>query len=171
MIDDFDKVRRDGRLLFESIRGSHLFGLNTPESDIDTYGVFIGPQNWFYGLGQNKQSSIKSEKNDDSWNEVEKFFRELSRSNPDALMALFTPPELIKHFDPLLQPLWDIRDPLITKECFKPFSSYSVSQIKKARGLKKAINIDPKIVNTRKTILDFCYVGIGCGVWTMTKYL
>ena len=44
---DFELIRKNGDLLFESIRGSHLFGLNTKTSDIDTFGVFCGPDDWF----------------------------------------------------------------------------------------------------------------------------
>lgn len=167
----FEKIRKNGDLLFESIRGSHLFGLNTETSDIDTFGVFIGPIDWFIGSGKDKQTMIKSEKNDDYWNELGKYFKELGESNPEALVSLFTPEKHIKYFSPLLQPLWDIKDSLITKKCFKPFAGYAVSQIKKAKGLKKAINIDPSQVKERKTPLDFCQVPVGIGTWTLTKWL
>lgn len=167
----FEKIRKNGDLLFESIRGSHLFGLNTETSDIDTFGVFIGPIDWFIGSGKDKQTMIKSEKNDDYWDELGKYFKELGESNPEALVSLFTPEKHIKYFSPLLQPLWDIKDSLITKKCFKPFAGYAVSQIKKAKGLKKAINIDPSQVKERKTPLDFCQVPVGIGTWTLTKWL
>lgn len=36
----FEKIRQEGRLLYEYIRGSHLYGLNNKDSDIDTSGVF-----------------------------------------------------------------------------------------------------------------------------------
>lgn len=167
----FDSIRKSGNLLFESIRGSHLFGLNTESSDIDTFGVFIGPKDWFFGLGKDKELIIKSEKSDDYWDELEKYFIELSNSNPEALVSLFTPDKFILYFDPILQPLWDIRNSLITKKCFKPFAGYAFSQIKKAKGLKKAINIDPEKVKERKTPLDFCQVPVGIGSHTLTKWL
>lgn len=170
-METFESIRNTGKLLFESIRGSHLFGLNTEDSDIDTFGVFIGPEEWFLGLGGEKQSMVSSEKSDDYWDELDKYFKELSKSNPEALVSLFTPEKFILHFDPVLKPLWDIKDSLITKECFKSFSGYAISQIKKAKGLKKAINIDPGAVKARKTPLDFCQVPVGIGTWTLTKYL
>lgn len=168
---DFNSIRKSGNLLFESIRGSHLFGLNTETSDIDTFGVFIGPPEWFLGTGNRKQRIIKSEKSDDYWDELEKYFQELGESNPEALISLFTPEKFILYFNPVLKPLWDIKDSLITKKCFKPFAGYAVSQIKKAKGLKKAINIDPEQVNKRKTPLDFCQVPVGIGTWTLNKWL
>lgn len=167
----FKDIRTSGSLLFESIRGSHLYGLNTETSDIDTFGVFIGPEEWFLGTGKDKQRLVKSEKSDDYWDELEKYFQELGESNPEALISLFTPEKFILQFNPVLQPLWDIKNSLITKKCFKPFAGYAISQIKKAKGLKKAINIDPEQVKKRKTPLDFCQVPVGIGTWTLTKYL
>lgn len=167
----FDLLRERGDLLFESIRGSHLFGLDTPTSDRDTFGVFCGPAEWFLGTGISKTLIVKSEKNDDYWDELEKYFLELGNSNPEALVSLFTPPQHILHFDPVLQPLWDIRDALITKKCFKSFSGYAESQIKKARGLKKASGINPAEVKDRKNPLKFCQVPVGGGTWTLEKYL
>ena len=41
MCNNFDKIRQEGRLLYEYVRGSTLYGLNTPQSDVDTSGVFI----------------------------------------------------------------------------------------------------------------------------------
>jgi hypothetical protein len=36
----FEEIRKNNNLLFESIRGSHLFGLDTETSDIETFGIF-----------------------------------------------------------------------------------------------------------------------------------
>lgn len=168
---NFDDIRKNGDLLFESIRGSHLYGLNTETSDRDTFGVFCGPSDWFLGNGLEKIGFVKSEKNDDYWDELDKYFFELGKSNPEALISLFTPPKFILHYDPVLDPLWNIRDKLLTKACFKSFSNYALSQIKKAKGLNKAINTDPEQVKERKTPLHFCQVPVGIGTWTLEKWL
>lgn len=168
---NFEDIRKQGRLLFESVRGSHLFGLNTETSDIDTFGVFIGPEEWFLGNGKDKELYVKSEKSDDYWDELEKYFFELGNSNPEALVSLYTPKKFIIHYSPLLNPLFEIRDSLITKKCFKSFAGYAYSQIKKAKGYKKAVNIDPEQVKERKTPLDFCQVPVGIGTWTLRKWL
>ena len=170
---DFESIRNSGDLLFESVRGSHLFGLQTQTSDIDTFGIFCCPQDLLFGTGKDYVSIVESEKSDDYWDEIGKFIRELEKSNPNALEALFTPNKWIKHFDPVLQPLWDIRDSLITKACFKSFSGYAIEQIKKAKGLKKAINIDPETVKRRKNPLEFCWVAMkdGDGDIRLDKWL
>ena len=160
---NFESIRKNGDLLFESVRGSHLFGLATPTSDIDTFGVFCCPPELLFGTGKDYVSIVESDKNDDYWDEIGKFVKELEKSNPNALEALFTPDKWIKHFDPSLQPLWDIRVSLITKACFKSFSGYALDQIKKAKGLGKAINIDPETVRRRKNPLEFCWVAMRTG--------
>ena len=154
----FDSIRQNGDLLFESIRGSHLYGLATETSDIDTFGVWVCPPGWLLGSGKDYIPDVKSEKNDDSWYDIGKYIHLLEESNPDAIISLFTPSEKILHFDPVLQPLWDIRDQILSKACFKSFSGYAHDQLMKARGKNKKISINPEEVKVRKTPLDFCYV-------------
>ena len=154
----FDSIREQNYLLFESVRGSHLFGLNTETSDIDTFGIFYCPEDQLLGTGKNYIPIVESDKNDDYWDEIGKFIIELQKSNPNALESIFTPEKWIKYFNPVLKPLWDIRDELITKKCFSSFSGYAKQQIKKAAGLGKAININPESVRRRKNPLEFCWV-------------
>ena len=155
---NFDSVRASGDLLFESIRGSHLYGLAGPTSDIDTYGIWCCPIEWLLGSGRDYVPDIKSDKNDDSWVDLGKYIRLLEESNPDAIISLFTPADKILHFDPVLEPLWNIRDQILSKACFKSFSGYAKDQLMKARGKNKKISINPEEVKTRKTPIDFCYV-------------
>ena len=164
---NFDEIREQDLLLFESIRGSHLFGLNTENSDLDTFGIFCCPEVQLLGTGRDYISIIESDKNDDYWDEIGKFIRELGKSNPSSLEALFTPECWIKYYNPVLDPLWKIRDSLITKQCFKSFAGYSKKQINKATGLGKAINIDPKKVERRKSPIEFCYVAMRDGDGTI----
>ena len=155
---NFDNIRKRKDLLFESIRGSHLYGLNGPDSDIDTFGVWCCPIGWLLGSGKDYASDVRSEKNDDTWYDIGKYIHLLEESNPDAIISLFTPSDKILYFDPVLQPLWDIRDQILSKACFKSFSGYAHDQLMKARGKNKKISIDPEEVRIRKTPIDFCYV-------------
>lgn len=170
---NFDSIRASGDLLFESIRGSHLYGLNGPNSDIDTYGIWCCPIEWLLGSGRDYVPDIKSDKNDDSWVDLGKYIKLLEESNPDAIISLFTPASKILHFDPILEPLWNIRDQILSKACFKSFSGYAKDQLMKARGKNKKISINPDDVKVRKTPLDFCYVvrNDGGGSVVLSKWL
>lgn len=169
----YEELQKSGLILFHGIRGSQLYGLQTPKSDIDTYQIFCAPDYWILGTGLWYQPCISDEKNDNTSSELGKYFRELGKSNPDALISLWTPPELILYRSPLLNPLVDMRDSLLTKECFKSFRGYAKSQIGKAKGLSKAMNIDPKLVQRRKTPLEFSWLHIpgSQDVWNLEKWL
>ena len=154
----FEQIKKDGDLLYESIRGSHLYGLNTETSDIDTFGLFAANREELFGTGLLYAPKVSSEKNDDTWSELSKFIGELGRSNPNALEAIFTPQKYVQYYDSVLDELWAYRDRLLTKECFSAFQSYAISQLNKATGLKKLINTDPEEVRERKSPLEFCWV-------------
>jgi hypothetical protein len=165
--------KEDGVVLFKSIRGSHLFGLNTPESDIDTFGLFCCPEEWLLGTGVDYKPIISDEKHDNYFDELGKFIKELRKSNPEALCSLFTPPDKISYYDERLKPLWDIREEMLTKSAFPAFKGYAKSQINKMMGLNKAMNIEPDEVKERKNPLYFCWVPRpgNDGVWNLEKWL
>lgn len=169
----YEELKNSNYVLFKSIRGSQLYGLETPDSDIDTYSVFCCPQDWLYGTGLRYRKIISDDKNDNVIYELTKYFSELGKSNPDALISLFTSEDKIIYKNPILQPLFDIRESLLTKQCFKSFKGYARSQISKAKGLNKAMNIDPDEVKERKTPLDFCWVHKEHSedVWNLKKWL
>ena len=169
----FQEIREQGDLLFESVRGSTLFGLATENSDIDTFGVFIARPEELLGTRLRYSPMVMSQKNDDAWDELEKFVVELRKSNPNILESLFTPEKFVLHKHPLFQVFIDIREQMITKQCFKSFRGYAKSQINKMYGLSKAMNIDPEEVKVRKSPLDFCWVPRpqNDGVWSLEKWL
>ena len=151
----FQDIRNKGLLLYEYIRGSHCQGTDIENlSDTDTGGVYLAPAEQLLGLGLDYQDEIKSEKNDDCWMEMNKFMRLLLKSNPTVLEALFIDDEFVLYEHPIMTELKKHREVFLTKECFKPFYAYGISQIRKSRGLKKKI-VQPIV--ERKTIMDFCY--------------
>lgn len=152
----FDDIRKNGLLLYEYIRGSHMYGTNIEGvSDIDTGGVYLCPPNQLLGLGFDYQEQISDDKSDNVWHEFNRFIKLIIKSNPNMLEALFAPMDcIIGDVHPIMQTLIDNREEFITKDCFKPLFGYAVSQIEKARGLNKKI-VQPMV--ERKTPLDFCY--------------
>ena len=152
----FDDIREKGLLLYEYVRGSHAYGLQKPDgtSDIDTGGIYMAPAEQLLGLGLDYQDQIASEKNDDTWLELNKFFQLLLKSNPTVLESLFIPERCIVYEHPIMTEIKKHRDKFITKECFKPILGYSYEQIRKCRGLNKRF-LQEKI--ERKGILDFVY--------------
>lgn len=153
-IPEFDKIRKDGRLLIEYIRGSVSYGLDTPESDKDSGGIYICSIKELLGYNTYKEE-IADSKNDNKWYELNKFISLLVKANPNILEALFVDDNfIIGEIHPIMKYLREHRNMFLTKQCFISFYKYAESQIYKARGLNKKI-VNP--IKERKTPLDFTY--------------
>ena len=165
---DFDLIRNDGRLLYEYIRGSHLYGLNNKDSDIDTSGVFIcTPEELFGCYGYEPQ--VSDARHDNTWFEIGELVRLLLKSNPMVMECLYVPKnKILGPVHPLMRILLDNREQFISKQCFSPFFGYAKSQIEKARGLNKKI-VNP--ITERLTPYDFIYTFKGQGSTKLCDWL
>lgn len=151
---EFDRIRRDGRLAYEFVRGSRLYNLNTPTSDTDTGGVYLCSRDELYGLFGYKPQ-VSDDRHDNTWFEIGELMRLLIKSNPTVLETLFIPKDkIIGETHPLMQMIIDHRDKFVTKQCFNPFFGYARSQIEKARGLNKKI-VNP--IERKLAPMDFTY--------------
>lgn len=167
-ITSFEIIRNEGRLLYEYIRGSHLYGLNNEYSDVDTSGVFICTRNEFYGCFGYKPQ-VTDSRHDNTWFEIGELFRLLLKSNPTVMESLFVPEDkILGKVHPLMQMVIENRDQFISKQCFNPFFGYAKSQIEKARGLNKKI-VNP--VTERLTPYDFIYTFKGQGSTKFSNWL
>ncbi|MGZ3159297.1 MAG: DNA polymerase beta superfamily protein, partial [Burkholderiaceae bacterium] len=124
----------------------------TPESDTDTRGVFILPQDLFYGFSYIEQ--VNSERNDHVYYELGKYLKLLAKNNPTSIELLFAPEGTVIFRHPLM----DRIEPefIMSRLCRESFAGYALNQVKRARGLNK------KIFNPVSTDLplpiDCCHV-------------
>lgn len=168
MENNFELIRNDNRLLYEYIRGSHLYGLNTPDSDVDTSGVYLATKEEVLGCFGYK-AQVSDSRHDNTWFEVGELVRLLLKSNPTVLESLFVPEDkMIVKPSPLIAELFANRNEFITKQCFNPFIGYAIDQIKKARGLNKKIT-NP--VYERLTPFDFAYTFYQQGSTKISNWL
>ena len=70
----FDKIREDGRLLIEYVRGSSAYGLTTPTSDVDTGGVYLCTINELLGYNSYHEE-VSDSKSDNKWFELGNFIK------------------------------------------------------------------------------------------------
>ena len=167
-MNNFDVIRQDGRLLYEYIRGSHLYGLNNEDSDIDTSGVYVCTRDELFGCFGYKPQ-VTDSRHDNTWYEIGELVRLLLKSNPTVLESLFVPKDkVIGDIHPLMQMVIDNRNQFISKQCFNPFFGYAKSQIEKARGLNKKI-VNP--VTERLSPYDFIYTFKGQGSTKFSDWL
>ena len=98
-----DFLRKSGMIAYEYRRGSHMYHLNTPQSDEDTGGVFICPPSMLEGLRSEYVEQVADEKNDTVFYEFGRWIELLCKSNPTALESLFAQ-SLISSFLPAIYP-------------------------------------------------------------------
>lgn len=164
----FEDIKNQGLLIYSYLRGSIMYGTNTPESDRDEGGVYLSPAEQLIGLGLDYQSEIHNETNDIMWYELNKFMNLLLKSNPTVLEALFADGDCILYEHPIMTEIKKYRDKFVTKQCFKPFGGYAVEQIRKCRGLNKKI-VNP--VTERLEPLDFAYTFYNQGSTNIKNWL
>ena len=160
-----DDLRERNLIIFECIAGSQSYNLHTPTSDLDIRGVFVLPEDDYFGLNYVEQ--VNDAKNDIVFYELRRFVQLLNRNNPNILEMLAMPPRCILHKNPLFD-LLNI-DYFLSKRCRETFAGYARSQISKAHGLNKKI-VTP-MEKERKTILDFCYIITGYGSTPVKNWL
>ena len=160
-----DDLKSKNLLLFECISGSKAYGLNTASYDTDIRGVFVLPQDDYYGLNYVEQ--ISNESNDIVYYELKRFVELLAKNNPNMLELLNTPEDSILY----RHPLYDRFTPelFLSKLCQSTFAGYALTQVKKAKGLNKKI-VNP-VEPQRKSVLDFCYVVQGQGSVQLLQFL
>lgn len=151
---DFEYLRKNGLLLFEYIRGSHLYGLNTENSDEDHGGIYIEPLESIMGLGIGFPEVVCDKNNDETWYSFKKYMSLLLNSNPNILESLYVPKDKILYMHPVWEEVLKERDKFITKKCFGSFMGYAKTQLEKAYKLKSRI-VNP--VFEKLSPLDFVY--------------
>lgn len=135
----FESLRKDGLLIYEYVRGSHLYGLNTETSDVDTGGVYIEPLDHCLGLGITYPEVVNDETNDTTWNSLRKYFALLLNSNPNILESLYVPEDKIIYKHPVMDIILENRDKFLTKKSFGSFCGYARTQLVKCKSLKTRI--------------------------------
>ena len=164
-----EELRNSGLIAYEYKRGSHMHHLNTETSDEDFGGVFFCPKKMLLGLRGRYEEQVSDSKSDVVFYEFGRWLELLLKSNPTVLEGLFAPEDcIVGEVHPAVRKILDNRELFLSKECFKTFYEYAVSQISKARGLNKKI-VNP--VTERKDVLDFCYTFNDQGSLPIKKFL
>ena len=120
-------------MIFECIAGSHAYGTNTVDSDIDIRGIFQLPPSAFLSL-ERPPLQVSDEKNDVTYWELRRYFELAANCNPNIIEIMWTPDNCIRHKSWAMAMLLERRDEFISKRTYHTFSGYAHSQIKRAQG-------------------------------------
>lgn len=127
-------------LMVSHLAGSHAYGMNTPESDIDVRGVFCGSQESvctpFY---PHKEQTIP-EMEDAKVYELSNFLKLYTQCNPNILETLWVDDDSIITDSNAYSYMRQYREELLSKKLAFTFSGYAISQLKRIKGHNKWIN-------------------------------
>ena len=129
----------DRKIVFKCRSGSHLYGLNTPQSDVDFMSVIMPLPKDLLGLQQleeidnSTKSSSENRRNtaddiDDHQYTLLRFVHLIMHANPEKTESLFAEPKNIELIEPEVQFLINNRDKLISKRVLHSFSGFAYSQ-------------------------------------------
>ena len=167
-MENFDIIRQEKRLIYEYIRGSHLYNLQTETSDIDTGGMFLCHPTDVLSLHPIIQQ-VSDEKNDNTWYEIGFYLKLLLKSNVSAIEALYVPNEkILTSPHSLLNEIFAYKNQFLTKKFCQCLLYYARNQIYTATSLKKKIS-NP--IKTRLKPLDFVYTFYNQGSMKISQWL
>ncbi len=123
--------------IYECLVGSQAYGLDNTSSDQDIRGIYLPPARLHWSIfGVPEQLEIpqssqlrEGEKVDRVYWELEKFIRLALKANPNILEVLFSPIRL--YVSPLAEELLEHRTIFLSKNIFKTYGGYVLSQFKR----------------------------------------
>jgi predicted nucleotidyltransferase len=136
-------------VIFMTLHGSHAYGLNIPESDIDMRGVCVPPAEYFFSASQTFDQYVQREPDLTVFG-LRKFASLASQCNPNVVEILFTEPRHHQRVTALGEQLIGIRNLFVTKRARHTFSGYAASQLGRIRRHYQWLKNPPKARPERK---------------------
>lgn len=140
-------MERPKNLIFECVAGSHLYGLNTPSSDLDKRGIYLEDIHDVLNINGRQNGEIADDKQDTKYYSLGKFLKLASECNPNIIELLWVPEKAILYKSTLYDELISHRDWFMSKRALHTFKGYAYAQIQRAKGLNKKGNSVSKYVN------------------------
>lgn len=136
---NIEQLRESGKIIFECISGSRLYGTDRPESDIDIRGIFGVTVDDAVTLIETPKQ-ISDPTNDVTFYSLDKFMTLASACNPNIIELLWVPESKTILKNSKFEKLLANRELFVSKKAYYTFAGYSFAQIKKATGQNKMIN-------------------------------
>jgi len=136
------------QLCYETIMGSHAYGCEVAESDVDIYGFCIPPKEYIlpsmfgfipgfsrdlpnFEQFQATKFKYKQREAEGTIFSIVKYFRLVANNNPNMLDSLFTRPQLQTHRTKIAEMVIANKKLFVSKRCWDTFVNYAYSQRKK----------------------------------------
>lgn len=136
-------------MILRCVAGSHLYGLNTPSSDMDERGIYLESLEDMLNINGRQNSEVADDKQDIKYYSLGKFLKLAAECNPNIIELLYLPEDAILFKSPLYDELVEHREWFLSKRAAHTFKGYAYSQIQRAKGLNKKGNSIPRYVNEK----------------------
>jgi len=141
-------------IIYKVISGSHAYGLNTPESDIDYRGICIPPKEYYMSPFMNFDQYITNDP-DETIFSFDKYVKLATENNPNILELLWIDnPDLIKKMTYPAEILRENRELFLSAKCKFTYSGYAFSQLKRIKNHKQWIDDPPNDISREEMGLD-----------------
>ena len=117
-----------GLPILRVVTGSHAYGTDTPESDIDIRGIFV--PNREYVLGTRRVEQVEG-KPDTVMYALQKYIALARNANPNILELLFAPADCYLEVRPLGARMIESRNLFLSRKARFTYSGYAYSQLKR----------------------------------------
>lgn len=131
-------------VLYETLVGSHLYGTNTPESDLDICGVYVPSKEEILGISRYPDEVDRSQKISDGprntagdvdckYYSIKRFLQLAIQGQPAAIEMLFSRPIDARHATAVWvsDMVWLRDNAIISKKCIAPFLGFAQAQAEK----------------------------------------
>lgn len=140
-------MKEPENLILKCVAGSHLYGLNTPSSDMDIRGIYLESIEDALNINGRQNGEIADDSQDEKYYSLGKFLKLASECNPNIIELLYLPDDAILYKSPIYDKLIEHRDWFMSKKAMHTFKGYAYAQIQRAKGLNKKGNSVSKYVN------------------------
>jgi len=139
-MDEIAKVKYE-ELLAEALKnpdflcesGSHLYGMNTPESDHDLRGFVVPPYPYLIGVAEFKAAELEE---DTKIYSLKYFLKLVLRGDPQSSELFFADKKHITNISPIGNQVLKLKDYLISNAIFGRIMGYSTGEWRKAMSIK-----------------------------------
>jgi predicted nucleotidyltransferase len=129
------------RTIFITLHGSHAYGTNTPQSDLDIRAITVAPKPYYTGILRSFEHEVLK-KPDLVIFEIKKALYLASECNPNTLEIIFTNPDQHLFVSPIGQVLLDHKRIFLSRRARETFQGYATEQMRKVELHRRWI-LDP----------------------------
>lgn len=126
---------KEGKLILKTITGSHLYGTENQNSDLDFQGIFIPHKQYVYGLKRCEQVIVKEENDgqviDYTCFSLPKFVFLAAQNNPNILSLFFSPENRIVECNYFGEKLLGVKTMFLSTKIYHTFRGYAHAQKQK----------------------------------------